>query len=95
MLECGFQKKPCNDKCALFIKGTKECAIVSIAALLEGVHNISVLAHDKYIKTDPYDDFEEDPLAAALIAESKEENKADKKNDDEEYDDDDEEHDKK
>ena len=68
MLECGFQKKECNDKCAMYIKGTKECAIVSIAALLEGLHNMGVLAHDKYIKEDPYADFEdEDPLAKALI----------------------------
>ena len=67
MAECGFQKKECNDKCALFLKGTKECAVVTLTVLMEGIHNMCVIAHDKYLKEDPYDSFEEDPLAKAML----------------------------
>jgi hypothetical protein len=65
-LECGFQKKVCDDKCALYVKGRKECAVMSMTVLLEGMHNMGVLAHDKWIKEDPYADFEGDALANAL-----------------------------
>ncbi|HPZ09303.1 MAG TPA: hypothetical protein PL110_14435 [Candidatus Eremiobacteraeota bacterium] len=68
-LECGFQKKVCDEKCALYVKGRKECAIMSMTVLLEGLHNMGVLAHDKWIKEDPYENFNEDALAKALMDE--------------------------
>jgi len=65
-LECGFQEKVCDEKCALYVKGRKECAVMSMTILLEGLHNMGVLAHDKWIKEDPYDNFDNDALEKAL-----------------------------
>ena len=65
-LECGFQKKICDEKCALYVKGRKECAVMSMTILLEGLHNMGVLAHDKWVKEDPYDNFDDDALQKAI-----------------------------
>ena len=68
MAECAFQKKECNEKCALYIKNTKDCAIVTIAAILERVNNMGVIVYEKYLKGHEIAEYdEEDPMAKAFF----------------------------